>query len=171
MNESLHNAISVAKLVQNDIDNINLPPEEGTIPNSNLVLSFSIVRDTRGYIEKVVHQINGCYEKGWYDGCSVMIRRLIETLIIEVFEKYKISNKIKDANGDYKYLNDLINSIITESTWNLGRETKSALRKLKKIGDRSAHSRRFTAHRTDIDNHKDDIRITTQELLYLAELK
>jgi len=171
MSDSIYKTVSIAKLLQDKINTINLPNAEGTKPNSELVLSFSFVRGTHGYIEKVVHQINGCYEKGWYDGCSVLIRKLVETLIIEVFEKYDISNKIKNSNGNYFPLKELINKILAEPTWNLSRDTKNSLKKMKKIGDRSAHNRRYIAHRSDIDNNIDNLRVTTQEFIYLADLK
>jgi len=41
----------------------------------------------------------------------------------------------------------------------------------KDVGDRSAHSRRFIAHRPAIDRIIDDLRLVTQELVYLAGLK
>ena len=130
-----------------------------------------MVKGTRGYIEKIVNQINGTYEKGWYDACAVMIRRLIETLIIEVYECNNLSHKIKKTTGDFLYLNDLIDKIISEKSWNIGRNTKHSLPKLKNIGDKSAHSRRFNARRWDIDKIIDDLRTVTEELIYLAKLK
>jgi hypothetical protein len=136
-----------------------------------MVLLSSITRGTRGYIEKLVNQINGAYENGWYDACSVMIRRLIETLIIEVFEHHKTDNRIKGPSGDFLYLNDLISRTLSSSDWNLSRNTKKALPKLKDIGDRSAHSRRYIAHRGDIESIVPDLRVVVQELVYLAGLK
>jgi hypothetical protein len=125
-----------------------LPPSEGTKPTGEHVLAFSHVRGTRIYIERVVNQINGCYEKGWFDGCAVMMRRLIETLIIECFETAKIADKIKDPRtGDFFYLKDLIDKALQEPSWNLGRNTKQALPKLKSVGDQSAHSRRYNGKR------------------------
>ena len=100
-----------------------------------------------------------------------MIRRLVETLIIETFEYRGIANNIKSANGDFLYLRDLITRTLSEKTWNLGRSAKTALPKLKDIGDRSAHSRRFVAQRQDIDRIVDDLRVVAQELVYLAGLK
>ena len=127
---------------------------------------------TRGYIERVVYQINGCYEKGWFDGCSVMMRRLIETLIIECFEAHGIAEKIKTSKtGDFLYLSELVNRTLQEQSWNLGRNTKRALPNLKSIGDQSAHSRRYNAHREDIDKLVPDFRTACQELLYIASLK
>jgi hypothetical protein len=136
------------------------------------MLPHAMVRGTRGYIEKVVFQINGCYEKGWFDGCAVMMRRLIETLIIECFEKYGIADKIKNPNtGDFLLLGDLVDRMTQETSWNLGRNTKQALPRLKNIGDQSAHSRRYNAHREDIDKLSQDFRLVCQELIYLSGLK
>jgi hypothetical protein len=129
------------------------------------------VQGTRGYIEKVSHQINGCYAKAWYDACAVMLRRLLETLIIECFEAHGIQSKIKDAHGNYLYLRDLIDLTLVETSWNLGRNIRTALPKLKEIGDKSAHSRRYNAHRQDIDGLAKEIRDVVQELLVLANLK
>ncbi len=147
-----------------------LPPEEGTKAESQTVIYTALVKGSRPYIEKVANQINGCYEKGWFDGCAVMIRRLLETLIIEVYEKHGISNKIK-KNGDFMFLKELISEILNEPTLNLSRNTKSALPKLKDIGDKSAHSRRFNAIRRDIDEIKSDLRVVVQELIVLSGLK
>jgi hypothetical protein len=100
-----------------------------------------------------------------------MIRRLLETLIIETFEFHKIANKIKDGNGDFFFLSDLIRCILAEPSWNLTRNTKTALPRLKDIGDKSAHSRRYHAVRNDLDKLLPEIRVVVQELIYLSGLK
>ncbi|SRR6266702_1673312 len=171
MNSSANNTFKVAKAIDLDVRRELGPPEEGLYSDTQLVVPRSVVRRTRGYIEKIVNQANGCYEKGWYDACAVMIRRLIETLIIESFEKYQIAHKIKNPQGDFLYLRDLIGLCVTESAWNLGRNCKQALPKLKDIGDKSAHSRRYLAQRGDIDPLLSDIRLVVQELIFLAGLK
>ncbi|HET8702182.1 MAG TPA: DUF4145 domain-containing protein, partial [Nitrococcus sp.] len=147
------------------------PPEEGAPSADQRVVYFSLVRNTRGYIERVVHQINGAYANGWYDACAVMIRRLVETLVIESFEKHGIADKIKGNSGDFLHLRDLISATLAESSWNLSRNTKQALPRLKDVGDLSAHSRRFIAQRRDIDTLINDLRIVVQELVTLAQLK
>ena len=164
--------IELVKGLASDAPHNFLPPSEGTRPTSEHVLPFSLVRGTRGYIERVVNQMNGCYEKGWFDGCAVMMRRLIETLIIECFEKSGIADTIKDERtGEFLYLRDLIDRLLHEKSWNLCRITKQALPKLKNVGDQSAHSRRYNANREDIDKLANDFRVVCQELIYLAQLK
>ena len=102
-------AFRLAKNLQVEAPKAFLPPSEGTKPSSEQVLPHAVVRGTRGYIERVCHQINGSYENGWYDACAVMMRRLIETLIIEAFEHHKLDNKIKNAStGDFFFLRILL---------------------------------------------------------------
>jgi hypothetical protein len=162
----------MAKRIQADAPLRYVPPSGGTRPSTQSVLPHGLVEKTRGYLERVVHQINGCYEKGWFDGCAVMMRRLVETLIIECFEAHGIADEIKDPRtGDFLYLSDLVNRTLGKSAWNLGRQTKRALPNLKTLGDQSAHSRRYNAHREDIDRLILDFRTACQELIYLSNLK
>jgi hypothetical protein len=168
---SVRNIFATAKAIHTELATQVGPPEEGLAATTQPVIMMSLVRDTRGYIEKVANQINGAYENGWYDACAVMLRRLIETLIIETFEHHKIESRIQNSSGDFLYLRDLIDKMLAEKTWNLGRNTKQALPKLKDVGDKSAHSRRFVAQRGDIQPLLADIRTVVQELLYLSKLK
>lgn len=171
MMSSIRNIVATAKAIHAEISTEIGPPEEGLLATTQSVILMSLVRGTRGYIEKIANQINGAYENGWYDACAVMLRRLIETLIIEAFEHHKIANKIQNANGDFVYLRDLIDKMLAESTWNLGRNAKQALSKLKDVGDKSAHSRRYVAQRGDIQPLIVDIRAVVQELTFLSGLK
>lgn len=166
----LSEAIRITKEINIISPKVWLPPAEGTAAQSEMVVYKPLINNTREYIEKIANQINGCYEKGWFDSCAVMIRRLLETLIIEVFESKGIENKIK-KEGDYVFLKNMITITLSETNLNLGRNTKKALPKLKDIGDKSAHSRRFIAIRQDIDDIKSDLRVVIQELIILSGLK
>lgn len=166
-----HAALAIAKAIQTEVPRRGSPPDEGLLPESEQVLSHSFVRGTRGYIEKIVYQVNGAYEHGWFDACAVMIRRLLETLIIEAFEHHGIATQIKNTSGDFLYLRDLISKTLSEPTWNLSRNTKAALPRLKDIGDKSAHSRRYVAHKSDVKDIIPDLRVAVQELAFLAGLK
>ncbi len=163
-----------AQVSQGEVDQALLPPSTGTRPRHELVLPRVVVEGTRGYIEKVVDQINGTYENGCFDACAVMIRRLIETLIIEVFEGNALADRITSSDGEFLSLKGLITALIDQKTWHLGRNTKKALETLptiKAFGDFSAHNRRYNAYRDDIDKMIPDLRVVVQELLTLAKLK
>lgn len=172
MDEITSLALTIARGIQEEVPKRGKPPSEGLEAESEQVIPFSYVSGTRRYIEKVVNQINGCYERGWFDGCAVMMRRLIETLIIEAFEYHGIASKIKNpATGDFYSLDVLITNALAEPKWNLGRVTKRMLPDLPMVGNLSAHNRRFNAHRDDIDKDIRNFRAVVQEFIALAELK
>jgi hypothetical protein len=150
----VRNIFSVAKAIQADVKKELGPPEEGLRSSTQSVIPLS-----------------GAYENGWYDACAVMIRRLLETLIIEAYEHHNLTAKIKNVAGDFFYLKDLINICLQETAWNLSRNCRQAMPKLKDIGDKSAHSRRYNAHKGDIDPLLADIRLVVQEFVYIAGLK
>lgn len=168
---SARNIFTAAQAINADIVRELGPPEEGIAPSSHMIIMKSLTRDTRSYIAAIAQQINGAYENGWYDACAVMIRRLVETLIIETFEKHGAAQKIKDAGGDYLFLRDLITATLKETSWSPSRNLKAALPRLKDVGDKSAHNRFFIAKRGDIQPLIADIRSVVQELLFQSGLK
>jgi hypothetical protein len=131
---------------------------------------MEIVEGTRGYIDKLATQANGCYQRGWYDACAVMVRRLIEILIIDCFEQHDIASKITNSSGDYYGLGELIGSFLNETTWHIPKTVKAHLPKLKdlkEIGDSSAHGRHL-ATRKQIDDLSKAIAYAFQGLAEIA---
>jgi hypothetical protein len=142
------------------------------IDHSSGYLPEPLWTKTRGYIEKVCVQLNGSYKYGFYDAASVMLRRLIETLIIECYEHLHREEEIKNPQGHYSMLGDLVDAALGGKGLNLGaREVKIALTGVKKLGDRAAHNRRFNAIRPDLDSLKDDVRVGTDVLINIAALR
>lgn len=125
---------------------------------------------TRGYIEKVCEQLNGSFQFGFYDGAAVLVRRLIETLIIEAFETLGRQTEIRDSSGHYQMLNGLI-AAVNRSPIGLGRDGGKALADVKELGDRSAHSRRFNAGRADLEKISSGVRLVVDELVNIARLR
>jgi len=142
------------------------------IPESEQVLPLEVVKNTRNYFTKVITQANGCYEHQWFDACSVMIRRFVETLIVELYAAKGKAGEIQDSNGDFYMLQKLIDATLNEKkTWNLGRETKKTLPLVKKLGDRAAHNRRYVATKIDVDEIIPGLRVVADDLLHLAGIK
>ena len=81
--------------IANDIGEIKVKA-----PSDNL-FPIDIFDNTRDYVKKTARQAILCYDYGLYDGCLVMIRRLIETLIIELFEHRELKERILDKNNNY----------------------------------------------------------------------
>lgn len=166
MNE-IENYLSRSKDFSERLNHILGAPEEPRIILNNCFIPPRIFSRTRGYLEKLVIQVNGCYASGWFDGVYVLSRKIIETLIIECFIQNGIELKIIDQNGNFLGLADLITKLGNEN-WNLSRNSKQTLEKIKKFGDNSAHNRRFNAIKADVESIKDDTRIVLQELISIA---
>jgi len=124
----------------------------------------------RGYLVTVGRQMNGCFAKGWYDACAVMMRRLLEISIIEAFEAKSLAAKIEDKNGNYLQLSDLVSKALAEPAWTLSRNTKKYLPKLRDLGHMSAHGRYYHATREDIESVRQSSRVVIEEFLHHAQL-
>jgi hypothetical protein len=152
-------------------EQIDLITKNIPIPKpSDDLFPIILLDNTRGYILRVAEQASVCYNIGMYDASLVMIRKLLETLIIECFERYGIESNIKGHNGNYFFLSDLIGEFFNSACkWSVSRNTSQSLPKIKSLGDLSAHNRRFNAKKSDIDKIKDDLRIVIEDLVLLID--
>lgn len=144
------------------------PPVE---PNATEVLSPTIVTKAKGYVQEIVLQANGCYQNRWFDACSVMVRKLIENLIIAVYEHHGRAQDIQASNGNFLMLGALIDRILADPAFTLGRETKTGLPLIKELGDRAAHNRHFMAKKPDVDKAIKNLRVIVSELLMHSGIK
>lgn len=143
-----------------------------SVRKSDSVLPSELFVGTRGYLQKVVAQINASYDTGLYDCCSVMCRRLAETLVIEVYEERGWAVEIRDAEGNFHMFAGLLAVVERDaSKLGIGRSGLKGLKDFKRIGDLSAHNRRYNARRDDIDRVRDGLRVATEELIELANYR
>ena len=156
----------LSRTVENQISN-TIGEVKVNEPSGNL-FPLELFNNTRTYLQKTAKQAILCYDYQIYDACLVMIRRLIETLIIELYERFEIKEQIQDAKGNYLFCSDLIDKLLTEKKlWTIGRNSVKALPDIKTKGDLSAHNRRFNATKTDIDTIKVGLRVVLEELVHL----
>ncbi len=144
--------------------NITIP-----IPITDNFFSMELLENTRDYIRQTASQMCKCYEIELYDAALVMMRKLIETLIIECFERYNATNGIKDSEDNFLFLSHLIPAYLNKKEFSVSKNTKKSLMKLKEKGDLSAHNRRFIAKRPDLDNCKFELRQFVQDIVYLID--
>ncbi|WP_411819541.1 hypothetical protein ABFZ85_12150 [Hyphococcus formosus] len=138
--------------------------EEHSIPK----ISFSFLDEgtfpeSRAYLVRMGEQINGTYEYEFYDGCAVLMRRLMESLLIEVFEHTGQGQLIKDAAGEYKMLKGII-SAIGGSSIKFARGIDKTIANVKKVGDNAAHGRTHITKKNDINDLKIEYRKLISEL-------
>ena len=143
------------------------------VPKTEQILPLDVVRPTRRkYLERIVTQANGTYENQWYDACGVMIRRLVETLIIELYEAKGRESEIKDCKTtEFMMLSNLVDVLLADKSWNLMRDTKKILPEIKILGDRSAHARRYNTTKVDVEKIIPGLRMVVDDLLHLSGLK
>jgi len=152
-----------------------LGPQKPSVDQNMGFLPEPIWLHTRPYIEKIAQEINGCYQFGFYNGAAVLLRRLVETLLVEAYEHLKRQQEIKDSNDNYRTLRDIISHAVGTSGLSLGRESRNTLKDglndAKTIGDRSAHNRRYTTNKPDLDKIQSGVRLVVDELIQLAQLQ
>ena len=139
----------------------------GVEPEGEL-LDTTITHELPSYIQRVAAQADGAYRYGWYDASLVMLRKLVEALIIECFESANLESSVKDQAGNYRPLGELMFAFKNETTWNTSRNVRSAMPRLKALGDSAAHSPRFVATKQDLSKFIKDLRLVVQELAYIA---
>jgi len=132
-----------------------------------LVLPVDWFKGTRLYLDKMAHQINGCYEYGFYDGCAVLCRRLMESLIVETYIKAGLHQEIKTGAG-FRMLDGLISHIRQHKTIVLSRNAPKTMEAVKQLGDTAAHDRTYITQARDIDDTRAAFRRLIQEPMYLA---
>lgn len=120
----------------------------------------------RSYLENMAKQINGCFELGYYDSCAVILRRMMESLIIDVYLKNGREAEIKKADKTFIGLEDLIKKLPQDFTVN--KNLSAQMKSIKEIGDTAAHHRSYTTVEADIDTKA--ARKVIHELLLLLGL-
>lgn len=160
------NGLTYHKIMNPGIDKIKkilLEPFEKDV--LDIIVPDEVVSNEKGYFTKVIRQINGCYQDGYYDACFVMIRRSIETLIIEVYENLKEERQIKNSEGNYLSFSKLIDKALENNKIKLSKIAKRDLQTIKKFGDTAAHNRRLNLKKCDVDKYSDSVRLIIEELI------
>jgi len=137
---------------------------------SDAVIPNEWVKNTRPYLERLVHQINGSYDSGFYDCCAVLCRRLMESLLVEIYVSQKRHREIQN-NGVFLPLEKIINYTKLDEKLVLSRNTPKTMNEVKLLGDTAAHDRTYITHQTDVDDVKPKLRRIIQELLSIAGIK
>lgn len=131
------------------------------------ILLMSDFESIRGYIVKIVWQINASYQFEIYDGCAVLMRRLAEILIIDAYLDKGLREKILDR-GEIMMFAGLASQIESRKDFNIGRNVPKWLKQLKEIGDTAAHSRTYITKKIDVDDFAASYRKLISELSVLS---
>jgi len=142
-----------------------VPPEEVFTDD---VLPFELYKGKRQNIESIADQINKSFYCGIYDGAAVLMRRLIEMLLILALKEIKQEDLIRDSEGNYLQLSQIINEAVQNRTLDLTRNAKVYLGLFKEKGDLSAHNPFHISRRKDLELIQPKFRHLIEELFYKA---
>ncbi|TBX66657.1 DUF4145 domain-containing protein [Flavobacterium silvisoli] len=140
------------------------------IQTDDSIIPDILTKSTRGYIENLAKQINASYNYHIYDGCAILMRRLLEILLIHSYESHQIENLITENDG-YKNLSYIINYTCSNKPFTLSKDAIETLDSFRIIGNFSAHRIQYNAKRKDIENIKLHYRMAIEELLYASKIK
>lgn len=135
------------------------------------IIPETLYQGTRGYIELLSKQINASYESNIFDGCAVLMRRLLEILLIHSYDKIGKLNEIQDSSDGYRNLSYIINYTISNKAISISKEVQEVLDEFRQLGNFSAHKIQYNCKRRDIDNVRLKYRLAIEELLYCAGIK
>lgn len=148
-----------------------LVPESPSVDQDVGYLPRPVWDNTRGYIESICRQINASYQFELFDGAAVLLRKAVETGLIECFEFLGREAEIRDDKGNYFMLRDLSGVAVKPNGLTLGRNAKHGLEQVKEAGDLAAHNRRFLTRKGDLDRIQMGARVLLEELIFIAKLK
>lgn len=147
---------------------VNNKTEE--ITTNDTILPDTLVQSTRGYIENLSKQINASYNQNIFDGCAILMRRLLEILLIHSYEAVRLDSQIIE-NGGFRNLSFIINHTCSTKPFTLSKDSMEILDSFRQLGNFSAHRIQYNAKRRDIDNIRLQYRMTIEELLYASKIK
>lgn len=157
---------TVRQQLQNEYAKILNNEEE--ILSSNEVLDSNLFLGKRGFLDRLIKQINNCYSNNCFDACAVLMRRVFEITLILAYENNGVESEIK-INGDYVMLERIVANAVQNTTLHISR-SRNEYDAIRDLGNFAAHKIHFNTRKSDIDNIKQTYRVCLEELYYLAGL-
>ena len=135
--------------------------------SSGLYLAEDILEKMPAYVTRLVPQINGTYENGWYEGTAMVLRRLTETLIIELYTRRGWKQDVQDhTNNEFLMLKGLIDKLNGDARLRTPSRTIDGLNRVKELGDVAAHDFRIRISKSDLDRIQSAVRLTCERLVF-----
>ncbi len=145
--------------------------DKNSIESNNELLDEKLFSGKRTYLDKLISQVNNTYKNHCYDACAVLLRRIFEIMLIHMFENYKLESSIRDNNGDYKMLNNIVEKAVeNKNILGLSRGVKEDYEKIRNLGNYAAHRIHYNTRDTDIDDIRQIYRVRLEELYHKAGL-
>jgi hypothetical protein len=135
--------------------------------HSDQYVPLEILDKMPPYITRLVPQINGMYEFEWYEGSAMVLRRLMETLIIELYIRRGWKQDVQDpGTNEFLMLKGLIGKLNGDARLRMQKRTIEGLNKVKELGDAAAHDFKIRIMKSDLDRIQSAARLTCERLVF-----
>lgn len=119
------------------------------------------------YIVRLVPQINGTYDNEWFEGTAMVLRRLMETLIIELYTRRGWHKEVQDhGTNEFLQFKSLIDKLNGDARLGMQKRTIDGLKSVKEVGDTAAHDFRIRIRKSDLDKIQSAVRLTCERLIF-----
>jgi len=136
------------------------------------IVNESDYSGTRDYIVSLIREINASYNSSLFDGCAVLMRRIIESLIIETYVTKGFNAAIViPGTGEFMMLKGLVGVVQAGSPVKFSRGLGKILEGIKDIGDRAAHHRTYITKKQDVDKIITEFNVALDELIRSSGIK
>lgn len=142
---------------------------ERVVSNSEL-LDESKFCGKRGYLDRLIKQINHTYKNNCYDACAVLLRRVFEIVLVLSFQKNGIESEIMKPDGTHMMLDGITKKAIGNSVLRIPKRIADNFNAFREVGNSSAHNITYIAGKKDIDDISRAYRVMLEELYNKAEL-
>lgn len=157
----LENLIQELNVLWNDTETV--------VSNSEL-LDEGKFCGKRGYLDKLIKQINHTYKNNCYDACAVLLRRVFEIVLVLSFQKNGIENEITKSDGTHMMLEGITKKAAGNIILKIPKRISDNFDSFRDVGNSSAHNITYIAIRKDIDNISRAYRVMLEELYNKAGL-
>lgn len=132
------------------------------------ILDEALFCGKRGFLDKLIKQVNNCYSNCCYDAAAVCMRRVFEITLILAYENLGIQSEIK-KDGEYVMLEKIVANAVNNPILAISR-LKKEYDSIREIGNYAAHRVLYNTRKKDIDDIRQTYRVCLEELYYKAGL-
>jgi len=143
-------------------------PHPTPAPAIESFIDPEIFNDCPPFIKYLIPQINGCWDRQWYEACALIIRRLLESLLIYLYDKRGWGAEIRDQDG-YMGLQKLVDKICGDGRIGLDKRCQQGLKHFKQFGDIAAHDFRVRIRKTDLEQKRGNLRLACEQLIFIVQ--
>lgn len=119
------------------------------------------------YVARLVPQLNGAFDNDWYEASAMILRKLVEVLIIELYVRRGRQADIKDSStNEYLMLKPLIDKLNGDPRFGIPSRVIAGLKNVKELGDIAAHDFRMRIRKSDLDKMQNSARVAIERLIF-----